>query len=267
MHKILRSVEWPVMPEVGQALIRTLGDDDADMHTVRDIIAKDPALTANLLRMANSAMFGLSGTVDTLDRAINVVGTSLIRARALALCMAQTASLPAGLDRKVFWRYCMLCAGYAQWLASQCGEDEQEAWLTGMMLRLGEITLGKLQPFAMPKIEALPVAAGERWMRQRQLVGFDEAEVTSEMARYWDLPKVLVLGLKQAGQPLVGEEFSRLGAVLHLAGRLADGGAVTDAAVDALPLMVVTMLQLDLFTLVERAPNAEALSDISMLMS
>ena len=252
------------MPEVGQALIRTLGDDNADTHSVGQIIAKDPALTATLLRMANSAMFGLSGRVDTLDRAISVVGMSLIRSRALSICMARVANLPVGLDRKVFWRYCMLCAGYAQWIANHCGVDDQEAWLAGMMLRLGEISLGKAQPFAVPKIEALPIEPGERWVRQRHLVGYDEGEVTAEMARHWDFPEVLVQGLCLAAQPLMGSAFSRLAAVLNLAGRLADSGTVTDKTIETLPLMVVTLLDLDLQALSAKLPDAEAMADISM---
>jgi HD-like signal output (HDOD) protein len=264
MNTLLQIVEWPVMPEVGQALVRTLSDEDVDTHSVGLIIAKDPALTATLLRMANSAMFGLSGTVDTLDRAISVVGMSLIRARALSICMARVANLPVGLNRKVFWRYCMLCAGYAQWIASHCGVDDQEAWLAGMMLRLGEISLGKAQPFAVPKIEALPIEPGERWVRQQKLVGFDEGEVTAEMARHWDFPEVLVQGLSQAAHPLMGSSFSRLAAVLNLAGRLADTGPVTRETIEALPLIVVTMLDLDLQALSASLPNAETMADTSM---
>ena len=100
------------MPEVGQALIRTFKDDDTDIHTVCRIIGKDPALTATLLRMANSALFGQSGKVDTLERAVNVVGMSQIRARALSVCLSRVATLPAGIDRMAESR-------------AQCGADPQ----------------------------------------------------------------------------------------------------------------------------------------------
>jgi HD-like signal output (HDOD) protein len=264
MHNFLQTIEWPVMPEVGLALIRTLNDDDADIHSVGQIINKDPALTATLLRMANSAMFGLSGRVDSLEHAISVVGMSLIRARALSVCMARVVNLPVGLDRKAFWRYSMLCAGYSQWIARLCGMDEQEAWLAGMMLRLGEISLGKAKPFAVPKIEAQPIEPGERWVRQRQLIGFDEGQITAEIASHWDFPAMLVHGLRYAAQPLLSQEFSRLAAVLHLAGRLADGDTITDKALDLLPVIVLTMLKLDISTLGFNPPDAEAMADISM---
>jgi len=260
LDSLISRVEWPVMPEAGQALIRTLNDEDADMFTVCQIIKNDPALTAALLRMANSAMFGLSGTVDTLERAVNVVGMSLVRSRALSLCLARTCKFPMGIDRLTFWHYSLRCAHYAQWLAEQCAVDDQEAWLCGMMLRLGEITLATAQPGCLFKIEALPIAPGERWARQRQYVGFDEGTVTAELALRWDFPQALVSGMRHCAQPLVSDEFSRLAAVLHLAARLSDSGVVTTQSVDALPGLLMQLLALDGATLVQHPPEEQILA-------
>ncbi len=264
MKTLLETLDWPVMPEVGQALIRTFSDADADVHLVCRIISKDPALTATLLRMANSALFGLSGQVDSLERAISVVGMSLIRARALSICMARVANLPAGMDRMAFWRYCMLCAGFAQWLASQTGVDEQEAWLAGMMLRLGEISLCKARPTLTPMLQAKPVEPGERWLRQRQLIGLDEGQVVAELAMHWDFPDLLVQGLRHTAQPLLNPQVSRLAAVLQLAARLADSGTVNAQSLEALPLMVLLLLKLDTQALLASAPDVDALADLSM---
>lgn len=260
-------IKWPVMPEVGQALIRTLNDEDADTYTVCRIIGKDPALTATLLRMANSAMFGLSGKVDTLERAVNVVGMAQVRARALSICIVQSCQLPVGIDRMEFWRFSMLCAGYAQWLADLCEVDDQDAWLCGLMLRLGEINLGQARPFALPQIEAKPIQPGERWLRQRQLIGFDEGEVTAELAQHWDFPEALVKGLRHAAQPLIPGDFRKLALVLHLAARLAESGAVTPQALDGLPVILLQILQLDPQTLLLDAPDAATLVDVSMFVS
>jgi len=264
INALLKTVDWPVMPEVGQALIRTFDDEDADIQTVCRIIAKDPALTATLLRMANSAMFGLSGKVDTLERAVNVVGMTLIRARALSVCLSRVAQIPPCIDRLGFWRYCMLCAGLAQWLAAKCKVDPQEAWLAGMMLPLGGLSLCQASPPLQARLLDQPVEPGERWLRQRQWVGFDEGQVVAELAYHWGFPEVLVEGLRHAAQPLLSRHNSRLAAVLHLAARLADSGEVNPASLDALPLLVLLLLKLDAASLAVNAPTAEALSDITM---
>jgi len=259
LESLLGGVNWPVMPEAGQALIRTLNNDDADIFAVCQIINKDASLTANLLRMANSAMFGLSGTVDTLERAVNVVGMSLVRSRAMALCMARVCTFPVGMDRMMFWHYSLQCAQYAQWLAEHCAVDDQEAWLCGMMLRLGEITMAAVRPGCLLRIEAQPVAVAERWTRQRQVMGFTEGEITAELAQHWDFPAPLVRALRHSAQPLTSGDFSPLAGVLHLAARLADGGAITPQRIEQLPGLLMQVLKLDGQHLLDNPPVEDAL--------
>lgn len=264
LHSLTQSVVWPVMPEAGQALIRTLDDDKADTFVVCRIIKKDPTLTANLLRMANSAMFGLSGQVDTLERAVNVVGLSMVRTRALSLCMAHASPFPPGMDRMAFWHYSLRCAGYGQWLADLCEVDDQEAWLCGMMLRLGSLSVVHARPELSRSLETHSLNSAERWQVQRRLVGFDEGEVTAALAQHWDLPQALVRGLRHCAQPLAQAEFSRLAAVLHLAARLADSEAVTPRSVEQLPSLLLQTLALDSITLLATGPDANAVADVSM---
>lgn len=260
----LQSVKLPVMQEVAQALIRTLKNDDADVTTVTAIIAKDPGLTATLLRMANSAIFGLSRSVHTLDSAVSVVGMSHIRARALSICMVNAFAFPPGLNRLEFWRSCMVCAGYAKWLASSIGMDEQQAWLTGMMLRLGELIIAQRLPETLERIESLPCGPGERWRRERELTGFDEGQITAEIARRWDFPDVVTLALQSSAQPLTQGD-SPLGAVVHLAALIADQTGPVAQAFDELPYSVVQALGLDMQKLQSEIPDPESFSDISML--
>jgi HD-like signal output (HDOD) protein len=254
------------MSEVAQALIRTLKSDGADVATVTAIIAKDPGLTATLLRMANSAMFGLSHSVHTLDSAVSVVGMAHVRARALSICMASGFVFPPGLDRLDFWRNSMVCAGYAKWLASYIAMDEQEAWLTGMMLRLGEIVIAQRLPDTLVQIEARPIATGERWEREREAAGFDEGQIAAEIARRWDFPETIVLALECTARPL-SSAAPRLAAVVHLAALITDQTAVGRLVLADLPVSMLRILGLDIEKLQPHAPTAESFSDISMLQA
>jgi HD-like signal output (HDOD) protein len=264
LNRLTRSVVWPVMPEAGQALIKTLGEDKADTFAVCRIIKKDPTLTANLLRMANSAMFGLSGQVDTIERAVSLVGLSMVRTRALSLCMAQASPFPPDLNRMAFWQYSLRCAGYAQWLADLCEVDDQEAWLCGLMLRLGGLSVVQAHPELGRALNTQSLTSAERWQLQRSLVGFDEGEVTAELARQWDLPQPLIRGLRNSAQPLISVELSRLAAVLHLAARLADSDTLTPRSVEQLPGLLLQTMALDTITLMTTGPEASAISDVSM---
>ncbi len=265
--RFLQSISLPVMPEVAHALIRTLNAEDADVASVCPVIAKDPALTATLLRMANSAMFGLSRSVHTLDSAVSVVGMAQIRARALSICMANGFVFPPGLDRLDFWRNSMVCAGYAKWLAGSTRMDEQQAWLTGMMLRLGEIVIAEHIPHAGAQLEARPSTPGERWKRERALVGVDEGQIAAEIARRWDFPPAVVAALECASHPL-SHPASQLGAVIHLAALITDQvDMAAPMVLNDLPLSVLQGLGLDAEKLQPEVPAAESFSDISMLLA
>jgi HD-like signal output (HDOD) protein len=143
LESFFSSVQLRPMNEVAQALIRTLDNEHASIAEIRDLIAEDPALTAKLLRLANSAQFGLRRGVGTLDEAIAMVGIARVRCLSLAACLNDSFPSLPGLDRQALWRNSTVCAGYAQWLASSMGMDGQVAWLTGLMLRLGELLMAQ----------------------------------------------------------------------------------------------------------------------------
>ncbi len=263
LDSFFASVQLPTMSEVAQELINTLNNEDASVTQVRDIIAKDPALTAKLLRLANSAQFGLQRAVSTLDDAITMVGMSKVRTLSLGSVLSGSFPTLPGLDRKEFWRGSMACAGYAQWLAGGLGMDGQESWLCGMMLRLGELLIGQAQPDTLREIEMLPHIPGGRWEREARLVGHSEGQITAELARRWNFPKSIVQGLQQSSDPLGYPTFSRLGAIVHLAGLLADTPDANPNAMDTLPSDVMSKLLLDTQWSRNKFPDASSFIDVT----
>jgi len=251
------------MSEVAHELITTLNDEHAGITEVRNIIAKDPALTARLLRLANSAQFGLQRSISTLDDAITMVGMSKVRTLCLGSCLSSAFPALPGLDRKEFWRGSMACAGYAQWLANTLGMDGQEAWLCGMMLRLGELLIAQAEPATLLEIEKLPLLPGARWEREIRLVGHSEGQISGELARRWNFPKSIVAGLQQSSDPLGYTSFSRLAGIVHLAGLLADTPTASADAMDSLPADVMAKLLLDTQWSRNKFPDTNSFVDIT----
>ncbi len=264
LDSFFESVKLPSMSEVAHALIQTLNDDDASVSQVRELIARDPALSAKLLRLANSAQFGLPRGVGTLDDAISMVGMSKVRTLALGACLSESFPNLPDLDRKEFWRSSMACAGYAQWLANRLGIDSQLAWLTGMMLRLGELLIAQADPNTLHEIEKLPHLPGVRWQREQRLVGFTEGQITAELARRWNFPMQIVQALQRSADPITEQAFSRLGAVVHLAGLLAEEPHRDADAVDILPTDVIAALMLDVEWLRAKFPDESTFLDVSI---
>jgi HD-like signal output (HDOD) protein len=265
LPSFFKSVKLPVMPEVAHALIRTLHDEDISITKVRDIIAKDPTLTAKVLRAANSAGMGLRREISTLDNAISMIGMSQVRTLALSACMNVAFPMVPGLDRSEFWRNSMACAGYAHWMAGGIGMNGQEAWLAGMMARLGELIIGQNAPAILAEVEKLPHLPGDRWKREQSALGFTETQVTAELARRWNFPEEIVQGLDAASTPLQAQPFSRLGGVVHLAGWLADMPFSEPVIMDALPGDVIAALNLNRDWMRERMPQPDSFFDVSAL--
>jgi HD-like signal output (HDOD) protein len=257
------TVKLPSISEVAQQLINTLNDEDAGVPEVSAIIARDPALSAKLLRLANSAQFGLPRGVSSVQDAIQMVGMGKVRTLALGSCMSESFPAIPGLDAKEFWRSSMASAGYAQWLASAVGSDGQQAWLSGMMLRLGELLIGQVNPQALAEIEALPHLPGGRWEREKRLIGFSEGQVTAELARRWNFPLAIIKALDQSLDPLAQTVFSKLAGVVHLAGTLADIPDAKAASVDVLPTDVLAKLGLDSQWMRAKFPAADSFVNVS----
>ncbi len=257
------TVKLPSISEVAQQLINSLNDEDAGVAEVSAIIAKDPALSAKLLRLANSAQFGLPRGVSSVQDAIQMVGMGKVRTLALGSCLSESFPVLPGLDAKEFWRTSMASAGYAQWLASAVSVDGQQAWLSGMMLRLGELLIGQANPLALAEIEKLPHLPGGRWEREKRLVGFSEGEITAELTRRWNFPVAIIKGLDQAFDPLAQPVFSKLAGVVHLAGTLADIPDAKAEAVDGLPAELITKLGLEATWMRAKFPAADSFVNVS----
>lgn len=258
-----QSVKLPVMSEVAHALMQTVNDEEASAARIGDIIAKDPALTAKLLRLANSVHFGLAPGVSSLDDAMTMVGRSQLRTLGLAACLNDAFPAVPGLDRTEFWNGSMACAGYAKWLAG--GIDGAQAWLAGMMLRLGELLIGQSQPASLTEIEQQPHLPGGRWEREQRLLGYSEGQISAELARRWHFPPEIVRALETASDPMAAHPFCRLGGIVHLACLLADTPSDDPAVLESLPEDVVHALQLHPDWMRARFPSHATFVDVSAL--
>ena len=244
LTQFFADVKLPTIPEVAHALIATLDDEDASAKSVAAIIARDPALTAKLMRLANSARFGFSRGISSLDDAVALAGMSHIRTLALATCFAESFPQLPGLDSDEFWKSSMACAGYAKWLAASLGADAGEAWLAGMMLRLGELLIWQVAPAQFAEIEQQPHLPGGRWEREQRLLGFSEGQITAELGRRWNFPQRIVCALECSSDPMAAKPFCQLAGVIHLASLLADTPSDDPEIIATLPADVVATLQL-----------------------
>lgn len=207
----------PTVPKVTQKLIESFSDEDASIDDIARQIAADPALTAKLLRLANSAYFHVSRTIGTVDDALRMLGFVMVRNLVLGSGMAAAFRNTPGLDLKQFWRYNLYTACAARWLARQGHGNGDLAFTLGLMHGIGQLQMHAVAPAAVAPLDAQMnvLGAGRAALEQAQL-GFHYGDVSAELAKLWNFPKSLIAALRDVPQPLASAEFSDAAAWVHL---------------------------------------------------
>jgi len=253
----------PAMPEVARRLIDGFEDRRIDLGQLAELAERDPALAARILKHANSAQYGVGGSVTNLRQAAVLLGRETLRNLLLSATLIDAFPRAQALDRVRFWRHCVAAGGYSRWLGRMLGFDSDSAYLAGFLLRSGQILMANELPHMVVAVEAECVRPGMRMAVERQKIGCCHPHVTGELARRWGLPAPVVDAFRHAPDPLHAKPFSLLAAALSLAATAADAGDLGVPGADALTEAdpeVLKQLHLEADWLQTNLPSYEALT-------
>ncbi|BCX82035.1 hypothetical protein MIT9_P1617 [Methylomarinovum caldicuralii] len=228
--------ELPSLPDVVVRLRAAIDDPASTADTLAEIIASDPALTARLLKLANSPLYGFGGRIDTISRAVTLVGLEPIYHLALATTAVSVfRGIPAHLiDMDEFWVQSTYCGVVARLLARAAGVLHPERlFVAGLLHGIGSLVLYVKLPD--PSREVLLASQGRRELiplLEKDLLGFTYADVGGEIARRWKLPPWLQTAIAWQLNPEQAGDFGMATGILCLANRLTDvlvhGDAIED---------------------------------------
>jgi putative nucleotidyltransferase with HDIG domain len=186
--------EVPPLPAAAQRLCAMADQPDADMRDMAMIITADAALTARILRVANSAFYGLSRRIATVPHAISILGMHSVRNIALAASVfgyGQGAAPP--FDMTAFWKHCAAVATAARQIARLLKlKDPEEAFVGGLLHDIGRVVLAShwreryTEVLLQARQSGEPLAAVET-----ELLGSNSAEVGRMLCEHWQLPETL----------------------------------------------------------------------------
>lgn len=212
------------LPEVCLRIQQLADDPYADMSEFAQLVAQDPALTIRLLRLVNSACYGFPGRVDTISRAVNLVGIAELRNLTLAMAAMEVFG---GLENErfdmlAFWRHSVYCALVGRFLARRARVLHAERlFIIGLLHDVGRLLVFNLLPEQAARIEQRVLAGAEICAAERAELGFDHAEVGYELLSLWQLPKPLRIAVALHHLPEVTEEAQMETAIAHLANGIA----------------------------------------------
>lgn len=179
-----------VPPSRGAALkvVQMVDDPKVGSAEVAGAVGSDPALTARILQVANSAYYGLSGRVRTTQFAVTVVGFQTVRSLAAlaAAGVSKQDALPKG-----FWTSSAGAATGASLLAQRAGASAPDAFCAGMLHDLGTVLLWRLDPATHDQLRLRATTEQPLTSLEQQTYGGTHATLCGDVLSAWSVPEDL----------------------------------------------------------------------------
>lgn len=189
---ILESCELPAVPMVATRILQLANSSNANLTDLQDLIMADQALAARVIRMANSAFYGLSRTIDTISDAILVMGFATIKNLALAVSTKDVYKNFGLLEQKM-WEHSIGVSVAAGMLAREVRFFKpEEAVMAGLLHDMGKAVMNNSQP---EKFLILTQRVYEERVTyasiEQEMFGFSHALVGGIFAEKWEFPEFL----------------------------------------------------------------------------
>lgn len=228
INLVQMEVKLPPLPAVLGELQEVANKPYASSSTVAEVVVKDVSLTAWLLKLVNSPFFGFSVKVDTVTRAVTLLGIEQFKTLAMgSMINALMEKLPEGiLDVEEFWRHSIATALAAQAIWKILKKDESERlFVAGLLHDCGILALAYAAPKTFSAVnQAVFTTPKPRHMLEQELLEFDHARLGGMLLHRWNMPLPLVMSVLRHHQVEAPERYLEA-AVVHLADIIAFAAA------------------------------------------
>lgn len=210
------------LPDICLRLQELIARPDTELDDIAELVALDPALTARLLRLANSPLYHFGGSVETVARAVRVIGMNELYNLVLASSVTQVfAGIPPELmDMPAFWRHSVNTGLMARELGRVCGLKQGERlFVAGLLHNMGKLVLVGHLPELTREAITLNGYYSPPWERELLVLGYTFAQVGAELLKDWGMPEPLWELVACQHAPQTARHLPAAAALLHIASR------------------------------------------------
>lgn len=213
--KVLQLSNLPTLPNVVKHICTMVEDKRMGASDVGEVVARDQVLSAKILRLVNSPIYGFPGRISSITHALVLLGFNVVKGLVLSTAVFDTFAQ----HTRGFWQHSLGCAIISRRLAKELAmADPEEIMVAGLLHDLGKAVLSFVAPDAFE--EALAMAEENHChiaVAEREVFGVDHARVASWVAREWHLPDRLCDALAYHHRPDLAKAGRQTTAVVHLA--------------------------------------------------
>lgn len=260
--------EIATLPEVTVKIIHVVENPKSTARDLHEIIRNDPALAARILKVVNSAFYGLPGQIASVDRAIVLLGLSAVKNIAIAASMTrlfQSGSAIEGFNPVEVWRHSIAVGVASRMISAAQGRPSvEESFLAGLIHDLGLLVVRQVYPRKLADILAHVKTGNKSWCQlETEIIGADHQAFGMALASKWRFPRTLCTAIGYHHNPeALSAENRELPTLVYVADTLASRAGIGFSATpagqqfDANTLGVIHITQAQIDKIAEELPSA-----------
>ncbi|QJB58254.1 HDOD domain-containing protein [Pseudodesulfovibrio sp. zrk46] len=264
--KLMAAVEkMPAFPKSVHQVLKLASNINCSQKELVEVIKKDPVFTLKILRLVNSAYFGLSREITSINHASVYLGLNTLKNVALGLAAvgAMPKSNVAGLEMGGFWLHSLAVATGTRMLGTMLGVSRDEAadyFAAGLLHDIGKVVFALYMPKEFQQVRQLVTDTGAPLSQcEKEVIGATHSDIGSLLAEKWNLPPDLFDAISRHHTPQKGEASQLVDCVFaadQISKKLAFGAA-GDYHINALPESIQKRFSLDLDGLIKEMPTLD----------
>lgn len=220
-------VDLPVLPSVVTTVMGLISDPDTTIKKLEEVIRGDQSLAVKVLKMSNSAFYGFSRQISSVEQAVKILGFNTLRS--ILVSSSAAALFVDGSEDEVefhlqLWEHSLLTATISRLLAARGPMRflAEELFTAGLLHDFGKKIINSHFPGIYQKVELMAEQKGIPEISiETEALGFDHADVGSLLASNWSLPPALSEAILRHHHPEWSEQFTRYVTIVSLADLMA----------------------------------------------
>lgn len=206
LKEILAKVDsFPAMPDAGTKLLVLLEEPDTVVSEIEEILRYDPGLTANVLKLANSAYFGIPSKIGSLKQAVILLGLKRLIQLVVASCVSAVMDKSvAGYDLPAgdLWRHSVAVSIAAEALVKDKKKHGTTDVFTPALLHdVGKLVLGSFVKEEFDAIKRIAAKGVPFVVAENMILGTDHAEIGAHILAHWNLPAEVISAVRWHHDP------------------------------------------------------------------
>ncbi len=252
--EVLATVKsFPSMPATGAKMLRLLEDPESTVDEIEDVLRHDPGLTGNVLKLANSAYFGIPSKVASVRQGVILLGLKKLIQLVIASCVSAVMDKPVpGYDLPPgdLWRHSIAVSIAAEALVKDKKSIASEDIFTPALLHdIGKLILGHFVKDDLEAIEKIAAKGVPYVVAENMILGTDHAEIGAKILTQWAFPKDVIDAVRWHHDPDFPEKAHLSIDVVYLANLLCQAsgnGAICEGKTIDLSPAVIERLGIDI---------------------